>query len=210
MFEYEKNPDEITRLSFELIRQEVDVSKISNDIIPIALRMIHTSGMTDLLPDLMHSTDAGLIGKQAIQSGANILTDVRMVEKGISKKHIPNTNRIICMLDTPISSEDRQSLRKTRTMMALEANLPLLEGAIVAIGNAPTALFRLIELIAEYKVLPALVVATPPGFVGAAESKEALIKNEYQIPYITIRGRRGGSAMAAAAINALTNIGSNI
>ena len=209
MFDYEKNPEEITRLSFKMIRQEVDFSQISNDIIPIALRMIHTSGMTDLLSDLMHSTDAGVIGKKAMQSGASILTDVKMVEKGISKKDMPNANKIICMLDTPIVAENPTRLKKTRTMMSLEANLPLLSGAIIAIGNAPTALFRLIELIAEYEVFPALVVATPPGFVGAAESKEALIKNKYQIPYITIRGRRGGSAMAAAAINALTNIESN-
>ena len=203
MNDYVRDPAEITRRSFAAIRREADLSQLPDDIVPLALRMIHACGMADLPADLAFSSGAGMAGREALARGAPILSDVEMVAHGIAARRLPARNEVICMLgETGVLERARQS-SMTRSAAAVELWRPMLAGAVVAIGNAPTALFRLLEILAEQTVRPALVIATPPGFVGAAESKEALIANDLGVPYLTLRGRRGGSALAAAAVNAL-------
>jgi precorrin-8X/cobalt-precorrin-8 methylmutase len=203
MRNYERDPHEITRLSFAAIRREADLSAVPEDVMPIALRMIHSCGMVDLLADLAFSKGAGDAGRAALATGAPILCDVEMVARGIAARRLPTDNKVICLLGENGIAERARTMGTTRTAAAVELWQPLLAGAIIAIGNAPTALFRLLEIMAEQAARPALVIATPPGFIGAAESKEALIANDFGVPYVALRGRRGGSALAAAAVNAL-------
>ena len=203
MRNYERDPHEITRLSFAAIRREADLSAVPEDVMPIALRMIHSCGMVDLPADLAFSKGAGDAGRAALAVGAPILCDVEMVARGIAARRLPADNKVICLLAENDVAERARALGTTRTAAAVELWQPLLAGAIIAIGNAPTALFRLLELFSEQAARPALMIATPPGFIGAAESKEALIANEFDVPYVALRGRRGGSALAAAAVNAL-------
>lgn len=203
MTDYVRDPAEITRLSFTAIRREADLSRLPADIEPMALRMIHACGMVDLPDDLAFSPGAGEAGRDALEKGAPILTDVAMVAQGIVARRLPAENEVLCML-----SEDNVEARAleagiTRSAAAVELWRPRLAGAIVAIGNAPTALFRLLEILAGETARPALVIATPPGFIGAAESKEALIANDLDLLYVALKGRRGGSALAAAAVNGL-------
>ena len=203
MREYERDPKEITRLSFAAIRRETDLSNLPEDIMPMALRMIHACGMVDLPADLAFSEGAGNSGRAALVAGAPILSDVEMVARGIAGSHLPAGNKVICTLREASVAERARAAHTTRSAAAVELWPPFLEGAIIAIGNAPTALFRLLEILAEDAARPALVIATPPGFIGAAKSKDALIANECGVPYLALRGRRGGSALAAAAVNAL-------
>ncbi len=203
MHKYKRDPREITRLSFAAIRREADLSGIPEDIVPMVLRMIHSCGMVDLPADLAFSTGAGEAGHAALGAGAPVLCDVEMVARGIAARRLPADNKVICMLGEEGVAARARAAGSTRSAAAVELWPPLLAGAIIAIGNAPTALFRLLEIFAEQASRPALVIATPPGFIGAAESKEALIANEFAVPYVALRGRRGGSALAAAAVNAL-------
>ena len=203
MNDYVRDPTEITRLSFAAIRREADLSALPKDIVPLALRMIHACGMTDLPADLAFSNGAGTAGRAALAAGAPILTDVEMVAHGIAARRLPAKNKVICMLGEAGVPARAREAGMTRSAAAVELWRPMLEGALIAIGNAPTALFRLLEIMAETAAHPALVIATPPGFIGAAESKEALIANGFGVPYLALRGRRGGSALAAAAVNAL-------
>lgn len=201
--EYLRDPAEITRRSFELIGREIDLAALPPDIAPMAVRMVHACGMTDLVGDLAWSDGAGAAGKAALDAGAPVLVDVEMVAHGITAARLPANNPVICTLSDPAVPDIARRLATTRSAAALELWRDRLVGAVVTIGNAPTALFRLLEMIAEGAPRPALVVATPPGFIGAAESKEALIANPHGLPYVAVRGRRGGSPLAAAAINAL-------
>ena len=203
MNDYVRDPAEITRLSFAAIRREADLAQLPDDIVAIALRMIHACGMVDLLADLAYSPGAGSAGRAALREGAPILCDVKMVAHGIAAQHLPAENDVVCTLgETGVPARARAS-GITRSAAAVELWRPMLAGAVIAIGNAPTALFRLLEMLAETAARPALVIATPPGFIGAAEAKEALIANDLGLPYFALRGRRGGSALAAAAVNAL-------
>lgn len=198
---WEKDPAEIYRASFATIRREVDLDAVPEDLRDLVVRVIHACGMTDIVAEMAWSEGAGRAGMEALANGAPILVDAEMVSHGIIKSRLPQANSVVCTLNEPVVERTAKALGTTRSAMAVELWRPMLEGAVVAIGNAPTALFRLLELMEEGAPRPALVLGFSVGFVGAAESKEALIQSG--LPFVTVRGRRGGSAMAAAAVNAL-------
>lgn len=200
-----RDPAEIYRQSFATIRAEVALDHVPEDLREVVVRVIHACGMTDIVGDLAWSEGAGQAGRAALAAGAPILVDAEMVAHGIISRRLPCHNSVVCTLNHPEVAAAARGLGTTRSAMAVDYWLDLLDGAIVAIGNAPTALFRLLELVAAGAPRPALVLGFPVGFVGAAESKEALAGSP--LSFLTLRGRRGGSAMAAAAINALA--GSN-
>lgn len=201
--EYIKNGEEIYRKSFAIIRAETNWENLPDDLAPVAVRLIHSCGMTDITKDLEASPDAVKIGRNALAGGAAILCDSQMVANGITKARLPKNNPIICTLNHPEVTELARQINNTRSAAALELWRPRLAGAVVAIGNAPTALFRLLELLDQNVDKPALILGFPVGFVGAAESKIELAINSRGVPFITLHGRRGGSAIAAAAVNAL-------
>jgi len=201
--EYIKNGEEIYRKSFAIIRAETNWENLPDDLAPVAVRLIHSCGMTDITEDLEASPDAVKIGRNALAGGAAILCDSQMVANGITKARLPKDNPIICTLNYPEVTELARQINNTRSAAALELWRPRLAGAVVAIGNAPTALFRLLELLDQNVDKPALILGFPVGFVGAAESKIELATNSRGVPFITLHGRRGGSAIAAAAVNAL-------
>ena len=201
--EYIKNGEEIYRKSFAIIRAETNWKNLPDDLAPVAVRLIHSCGMTDITEDLEASPDAVKIGRNALAGGAAILCDSQMVANGITKARLPKDNPIICTLNYPEVTELARQINNTRSAAALELWRPHLAGAVVAIGNAPTALFRLLELLDQNVDKPALILGFPVGFVGAAESKLELATNSRGVPFITLHGRRGGSAIAAAAVNAL-------
>ena len=201
--EYIKNGEEIYRKSFAIIRAETNWENLPDDLAHVAVRLIHSCGMTDITKDLEASPDAVKIGRNALAGGAAILCDSQMVANGITKARLPKNNPIICTLNYPEVTELARQINNTRSAAALELWRPRLAGAVVAIGNAPTALFRLLELLDQNVDKPALILGFPVGFVGAAESKLELATNSRGVPFITLHGRRGGSAIAAAAVNAL-------
>jgi len=205
MFEYIRNGQEIYQHSFAIIRREADLSHIPPDLEKVVVRVVHACGMVDIAGDFAFSEKAGAIGRQALQNGAPILCDARMVAEGITRKRLPAANQVLCSLDNPRVPQLAQSLGNTRCAAALECWRPYLAGSVVVIGNAPTALFHLLEMIADGAPKPAVILGFPVGFVGAAESREALMRHHHDMAYITVRGRRGGSAMAAAAVNALAS-----
>ncbi|ARJ66745.1 precorrin-8X methylmutase [Magnetospirillum sp. ME-1] len=194
------DPAAIYAESFATIRAEADLGRMPADLADLAVRVIHACGMTDIAADLAWSGGAGLAGAGALKSGAPILVDAEMVAHGIIRRNLPAANDVVCTLNE-VTQADAKAAGTTRSALAVEKWLPRLEGAVVAIGNAPTALFRLLELIQGGAPRPALILGFAVGFVGAVESKEALIASG--LPHVALRGRRGGSAMAAAAINAL-------
>ena len=201
--EYIKNGEEIYRKSFAIIRAETNWKNLPDDLASVAVRLIHSCGMTDITEDLEASPDAVKIGRNALAGGAAILCDSQMVANGITKARLPKNNPIICTLNHPEVTELARQINNTRSAAALELWRPHLAGAVVAIGNAPTALFHLLELLDQNVAKPALILGFPVGFVGAAESKIELATNSRGAPFITLHGRRGGSAIAAAAVNAL-------
>jgi len=201
--EYIKNGEEIYRKSFAIIRAETNWKNLPDDLAHVAVRLIHSCGMTDITEDLEASPDAVKIGRNALAGGAAILCDSQMVANGITKARLPKNNPIICTLNYPEVTELARQINNTRSAAALELWQPHLAGAVVAIGNAPTALFHLLELLDQNVDKPALILGFPVGFVGAAESKIELATNSRGVPFITLHGRRGGSAIAAAAVNAL-------
>jgi precorrin-8X/cobalt-precorrin-8 methylmutase len=201
--EYIKNGEEIYRKSFAIIRAETNWKNLPDDLASVAVRLIHSCGMTDITEDLEASPDAVKIGRNALAGGAAILCDSQMVANGITKARLPKNNPIICTLNHPEVTELARQINNTRSAAALELWQPHLAGAVVAIGNAPTALFHLLELLDQNVAKPALILGFPVGFVGAAESKIELATNSRGVPFITLHGRRGGSAIAAAAVNAL-------
>lgn len=200
---YLRDPAAITRRSFEIIRAEADLSALPPAAQAIAVRMIHACGMIDIARDLRITPDAVAAGRTALRSGAPILCDVAMVAAGITRARLPAGNPVISIIADAAVAQDAASRGISRAAAATERWTPRLAGAVVAIGNAPTALFRLIEGLEAGWPKPAVIVAVPVGFVGAVESKEALIEAGLGVPSIVLRGRRGGSALAAAAINAL-------
>ncbi|WP_375329622.1 precorrin-8X methylmutase [Microcystis sp. BLCC-F210] len=201
--EYIKNGEEIYRKSFAIIRAETNWKNLPDDLAHVAVRLIHSCGMTDITEDLEASPDAVKIGRNALAGGAAILCDSQMVANGITKARLPKNNPIICTLNHPEITELARQINNTRSAASLELWRPHLAGAVVAIGNAPTALFHLLELLDQNVAKPALILGFPVGFVGAAESKIELATNSRGVPFITLHGRRGGSAIAAAAVNAL-------
>jgi len=199
---YLKNPDEIYKESFAAIRRETDLSRLPEYLHGLAVRLVHASGMPDLVDDIAWFGDAATAAMIAIKTGGHILVDTSMVESGIMKARLPAPSQVICTLNDPETSDLAKAAATTRSAAAVDLWGGRLEGGVAAIGNAPTALFRLIELLSsDSRVRPAAILAFPVGFVGAAESKEALIEAGLDIPFVTLKGRRGGSAMAAAAVN---------
>ena len=203
MIDYIRNGDDIYRKSFAIIRAEANLEHLSDDLAQVAVRLIHACGMTDIVQALAASANAVKAGREALIAGAPILCDSQMVANGITRKRLPINNEIICTLNQPEISEIAQRINNTRSAAAVDLWKPRLAGAVVAIGNAPTALYRLLELLDEGAPKPALILGFPVGFVGAAESKAELASNSRGVPFITLHGRRGGSAIAAAAVNAL-------
>lgn len=205
MNEYVREGAEIYRQSFATIRAEADLSRMSDDLARVAVRMIHSCGMVDLVDDLAWSPRVVTAARSALQSGAPVLCDAKMVAAGVTRRRLPADNRVLCTLDEPGVPELAAQLRNTRSAAAMEHWREHLDGAVVAIGNAPTALFRLLELVAEGAGRPAAVLGIPVGFVGAVESKQALAESPHELEHLVVRGRRGGSALTAAAINAMAS-----
>ena len=205
MFDYIRDGNEIYRKYFEMIRLESDLEKFPEDVSKVAVRMIHACGMTDIVKDLEYSSTVVQSGKKALIAGAPILCDSYMVAEGVTKKRLPKNNKVLCTLNDPEVPQLAKRLRNTRSAAALEFWRFHIEGAIVVIGNAPTALFRLLEMLDEGVPRPAVILGFPVGFVGAVESKVALAADSRNVPFLTLHGRRGGSAIAAAAVNALAS-----
>lgn len=193
--------------SFATIRRESDLSGIPAEAEKVAVRMIHGSGQTDLVDDLVVHPRLATAGRGALAAGAPILCDARMVAMGITAGRLPAGNEVLCFLTDPSVPDLAQAWSTTRTAAAVSLWEPHLEGAVVAIGNAPTALFHLLEMLIAGAPRPAAIVGCPVGFIGARESKDALValaaEHGIDVPYVTVRGRRGGSAMASSAVNAL-------
>jgi len=202
-YDYEKDGASIYRRSFAIIREEAELDRFSPLEARVAVRVIHACGMVEAARDLVFAPGAAETAERALHAGAPVLCDSRMVAAGVTRARLPAGNEVICTLGDPVIPALAERLGTTRTAAAIDFWAQRLAGALVAIGNAPTALFRLIELIAGGAPRPAAIIGMPVGFVGAAESKEALI--ESGLAAIVMRGRKGGSAMAAAAINALAS-----
>ena len=205
LYDYIGDGAAIYRQSFATIRAEADLSAIPDDLKPVAVRVIHACGMVDAAGDLLFSADVGAAARAALRSGAPILCDSEMVAHGVTRARLPADNPVICTLRDPAVPDLAKSIGNTRSAAALDLWGDRLGGSVVAIGNAPTALFYLLEMLAAGAPKPAAILGFPVGFVGAMESKEALAENPFGVPYLAIRGRRGGSAMAAAAVNALAS-----
>ena len=203
--DYLRDPAEIYRRSFALVRAETDLSGLPADLAPVVLRLVHACGMPEVVADLAWDGEPAAAGRAALADGGPILADCRMVAEGVIASRLPAENPVLCRLNEPEVPALARARGTTRSAAAAELWRDDLEGAVVAIGNAPTALFRLLELLAEGAPRPAVILAFPVGFVGAADSKEALIDAGLGVPYLTLRGRRGGSALAAAAVNALAS-----
>ena len=209
MHEYITDGAEIYRRSFATIRNEADLSVLDHEQATVAVRMIHAAGEVDLAGDIALSPGLVPAARHALQSGAPILTDVQMVASGVTRRRLPSDNEVICLLGDPRVGDLARDLGTTRTAAAVELWRPVLDGAVVAIGNAPTALFHLLNLLAAEPELPrpAAVLGIPVGFIGAAESKKALADDAVSLgtEYLTVHGRRGGSAITCAAVNALAD-----
>ncbi|MBD3547307.1 precorrin-8X methylmutase [Streptomyces sp. JV180] len=205
MHQYEKDGPAIYRQSFATIRAEADLAGLPADVSQVAVRMIHACGMVDLVRDLAFSPNAVADARAALRAGAPILCDVAMVASGVTRKRLPADNDVVCTLSDPSVPELAANMGTTRSAAALELWRDRMEGAVVAVGNAPTALFRLLEMIEEGAPRPAAVIGVPVGFVGAMESKEALAEHSSGLEHLIVRGRRGGSAIAAAALNAIAS-----
>jgi precorrin-8X/cobalt-precorrin-8 methylmutase len=202
--DYIRDGGAIYARSFAMIRAESDLVRWSGAAERVVVRMIHACGMTDLPRDVEMSDGFAAAGEAALKAGAPILCDVRMVADGVTRTRLPAKNEVVCTLGDPRVPGLAAEMGTTRSAAAMELWREKLPGSVVAVGNAPTALFRLLELLDEGVAPPAAVIGIPVGFVGAAESKEALARDG-RVPFVVVHGRRGGSAMTAAAVNALAN-----
>lgn len=202
---YVRDGAEIYRRSFAIIRGEADLSGLEPVLERTVVRMIHASGMVDLTTDIEASPGFASAAEAALQAGAPILCDTNMVASGVTRSRLPAGNQVLCMLGDPEVADLAAEMGTTRTAAAVERWRPHLEGAVVAIGNAPTALFHLLDLVAAGGPFPAAVIGVPVGFVGAAESKQALTEDTSGLEHLVVLGRRGGSAIAVAAVNALAS-----
>ncbi|APF36351.1 precorrin-8X methylmutase [Chelatococcus daeguensis] len=203
-YDYERDGAAIYRASFAIIRAEADLARFSGAAERVVVRMIHACGMTDLSQDVDMSGGFAEAAAAALRRGAPILCDARMVANGITRARLPAGNEVVCTLDDPRVPALAEKIGNTRTAAAMELWRARLAGSLVVVGNAPTALFRLLEMLDEGAPLPAAIIGIPVGFVGAAESKAALAADG-RVPHLVVQGRRGGSAMAAAAVNALAS-----
>lgn len=204
-YSYEKNGAAIYRQSFATIRAEADLGLFSSDEEQIAVRMIHAAGMVGLEKHIRFSADFARVARAALEAGAPIFCDARMVSEGVTRKRLPSNNDVICTLHDPSVPEMAGELGNTRSAAALELWRPRLEGALVAIGNAPTALFHLLNMLEDQNCpRPAAIIGCPVGFVGAMESKDALWADQ-PVPCCIVEGRLGGSAITVAAINAIAS-----
>ncbi len=204
MIDYLRDGAEIYRHSFATIREEADLAILPDDVAGLAVRMIHACGMVDLVDDVRYTLDVVESGRAALEAGAPILCDAQMIASGVTRRRLPAGNEVVCTLSDPGVPSLAERMGTTRSAAALELWRDRLPGSVVAIGNAPTALFRLLEILDEGVGAPAAIIGVPVGFVGAAESKVELAKRA-PAPYLVVHGRRGGSAMAVAAINALAS-----
>jgi precorrin-8X/cobalt-precorrin-8 methylmutase len=202
-YDYVTDPTEIYRRSFAAIRAEADLSALPDDAKVVAVRMIHASGDLGLTADLDFHPRLVSAVRSALESGAPVFTDAFMIASGITRRRLPADNAVHCLLDDARVPSLAQQWATTRSAAAVSLWGPELDGAVVAIGNAPTALFHLLEQIADGGPRPAAILGIPVGFVGSAESKIALAQNPWDLPYLVVHGRRGGSALCASAINAL-------
>jgi precorrin-8X/cobalt-precorrin-8 methylmutase len=205
MSDYIRDGAEIYRRSFATIRAEAQLNGLEPILERVVVRMIHACGMVDLAGDVAASSGFGESGARALRDGAPILCDTSMVASGVTRSRLPADNEVVCTLTDPAVPALAAELGTTRTAAALELWRERLGGSVVVVGNAPTALFRLLELVDEGVAPPAAVIGVPVGFIGAAESKAALAEHGGGLEYVVVHGRRGGSAMAAAAINALAS-----
>ncbi|NYD99086.1 precorrin isomerase [Kineosphaera limosa] len=204
-YDYITDGAKIYERSFATIRAEADLSGYDADEERVAVRMIHAAGEIDLTRDIAFSPGAVAAGMAALRAGAPILTDVQMVASGVTRKRLPADNEVICLLSDPRVPQLAADLGTTRTAAAVELWRERLDGAVVAIGNAPTALFHLLDRLHEWEQRPAVILGIPVGFIGAAESKEALAGNDLDLRSIVVHGRRGGSAITCGAINAISS-----
>lgn len=205
MDDWLKDGAEIYRRSFATIRAEADLARFPDDVSRVVVRMIHACGMTDLPQDVGFHPDVARAGREALRDGAAILCDAQMVASGVTRARLPRDNQVKCLLSDPRVPARAAEQRTTRSAAAVDFWADDLAGAVVAVGNAPTTLFRLLELLDEGAPRPAAIIGVPVGFIGAAESKQALAERAGDIPYLVVHGRRGGSAMAAAALNAMAS-----
>ncbi|WP_434441508.1 precorrin-8X methylmutase [Lentzea sp. E54] len=203
MTQYIKDGAEIYRQSFATIRAESDLTRFPDDVAKVVVRMIHACGMTDLPDDVAFSPNVVRDAREALRGGAPILCDANMVASGVTRRRLPKDNEVLCYLQDPRTPQRAQEIGNTRSAAALELLADRFDGAVIAIGNAPTALFHLIDLIEQGAPRPAAVLGIPVGFIGAKESKDALAATDLE--HLVVRGRRGGSAMTAAAINAIAS-----
>lgn len=203
MIDYIRDGQEIYRNSFRIIREEARLERIPADLEKLAVRVIHACGMVEAIDGLQFSAGAGAAGREALAKGAPILCDAHMVAEGITRARLPANNPVICTLRDPRVPTMAKEQGNTRSAVALELWREHLEGSVVVIGNAPTALFYLLEMIDAGAPKPALILGFPVGFVGAAESKAMLAADSRGVPFVIMQGRLGGSAMAAAAVNSL-------
>jgi precorrin-8X/cobalt-precorrin-8 methylmutase len=200
---YERDPREIYRQSFAKVRAETRLDHLPEELHEIAIRLVHASGMTDVPSRLAWSADVVAAARAALSAGAPILCDCEMAAAGIVRDRLPAANPVICTLNDPATPGLAERIGNTRSAAAVELWREHLAGSIAVIGNAPTALYHLLELLDAGWPRPAVILGFPVGFVGAAESKAALARNPRGVAHLTLRGRRGGSAMASAALNAL-------
>ncbi|SMQ60507.1 precorrin-8X methylmutase [Devosia lucknowensis] len=206
-YDYIKDGDSIYRQSFSIIRAEADLSPFDEDEAELAVRMIHAAGMVEAAAHFRFGPDFVTAARRALMAGAPILCDAEMVARGITAARLPANNEVICTLRDPRTPELATAIGNTRSAAALHLWDSHIEGAVVAIGNAPTALFHLLEMLRDGAPKPAAILGMPVGFVGAAESKDALAENSYGVPWAIVRGRLGGSAITSACLNALARPG---
>ena len=202
-YDYVADAAEIYRRSFATIRAEADLSELGSEAEVVAVRMIHAAGDVGLVSDLEFHPRLVSAARDALQGGAPIFTDASMIASGITRSRLPKDNAVHCLLGDPRVSALAREWRTTRSAAAVSLWGDAVRGAVVAIGNAPTALFHLLEQMADGGPRPAAIVGIPVGFIGSAESKEALVSNPWDVPYLVVHGRRGGSALCVAAINAI-------
>jgi len=203
MYDYEHDGAEIYRRSFATIRAEADLARFPDDVARVAVRMVHACGQVDLTADVAWSDGVVTKARAALDAGAPVLCDAHMVASGVTRKRLPAFNEVVCTLNDPRTPDLAREMGTTRTAAALHLWQDRLDGAVVAIGNAPTALFHLLEMVAAGGPRPAAVLGIPVGFIGAVESKEALAASD--LDFLVVRGRRGGSAITAAAVNAIAS-----